>query len=425
MILTPTKDFFKGTYMATPVGRIEKEFLFKALLDEKIPIKYIKDRNEYSLTLIKPASEELVLRYNKPLGKLKIHSKLPLLFNYKGQSIDFHAEILSLTEETVVCKTPDTLYKNLDRNYLRVDIPSDLKILFTFRGDRYNLMFPKVAEYETIGLNELGRNVDPANLSGLIKQITASLKNYADGYKIINFKDKKPDSIEERIVSETGKTLFIPSTTGLLPKTDPYPKKRIITEDLFKRYLETTGVMPSHLDDACARFLKNKADDGFFSDAWIPILFHEYVIGYIHIWIVRQNRLPFDFSVLDSVYQLSKVLAFSLKENGYFDHGRMANEAFEGRVLDISASGLLFAYPLGTSLLSTLLIDSELTVTIEAPYRTISVIGKIVRKFKDKTTCYFGCRFTNIAPEDTRFLFEHLYGRQIDAEDTAFLTGQV
>ena len=411
--------------MATPVGRIEKEFLLNAMHEEKLPIIYIKERNEYIFTLAQEAGEELHFRFNKNPGKIKVHTKLPLIFNYRRQTIDFHAEVLSQKDDVIICKTPSVLYKNLDRNYLRVDTPSDLKILFTFRGERFNLTFPKITEYETVNLDELGRRSETGNLSELIKQITTSLKNFADGYKIINFKEKKPDITEERIVSETGKTLFIPSTSGLMPKTDPYPKKRIITEDMFKRYLETTGVSPAYLDDAYARFIRKKAEEGILSDAWVPILFHEYVIGYIHIWIAKKNSILFDFSVLDNVYQLAKVLAFALKENGYFDHGKMTNEAFEGKVLDMSASGLLFAYPLGTTLLSTLLIDSELTVTIEAPYRTISVVGRIVRKFKDKTTCYLGCRFINIAPEDTRFLFEHLYGRQIDAADTGFLAGQV
>ena len=411
--------------MATPVGRIEKEFLFNILYEEKIPVIYIRERTEFKFKLEQPAGEELVLRPEKPLGKLKNHAKLPFKFNYRGQVIDFSVEVLSQKDELLFCRTPTTLYKNLDRNYLRVDTPSDIKILFTFKGDRYNLAFPKVAEYENITPNDLAKNFDPRNLSGLIKQITGLLSNFADGYKIVNFKDKKPESIEERLVSETGKTLFIPSTVGYLPKTDPYPKKRIITEELFHRYLETTGIGKKFLDENTARFLKNKFDDSVFSDAWIPILFHEYVIGYIHIWISKQGKLPFDFSVLDNVYQYTKVLAFALKENGYFEHGKVSNQAFEGRVLDISASGLLFAYPLGSTLLATLLVDSELTVTIETSNRTINVLAKIVRRFKDKNACYLGCRFINMVPEDTRFLFEHLYGRQIDDSEAAFLTGQV
>jgi c-di-GMP-binding flagellar brake protein YcgR len=411
--------------MATPVGRIEKEFLFNAIYEEKIPIMYIRDRIEYKFMLTQPATEELVFRIEKPLGKLKNHIKLPFKFDYRGQVIDFTSELLAQKEELIFCKAPATLYKNLDRNYLRVDTPSDIKILFTFRGDRYNLAFPKVSEYENISANNPVKNLDPRNLSGLIRQITGMLSNFADGYKIINFKDKKPETIEEKVVSETGKTLFIPSTVGFLPKTDPYPKKRIITEDLFHRYLETTGVGSKFLEENTARMLKNKFSDGIYSDAWVPILFHEYVIGYIHIWIDKQGKLPFDFSVLDNVYQYAKVLAFGLKENGYFEHGKVENQPFEGRVLDISASGLLFAYPLGSSLLATLLVDSELTVTIETSNRTINVLAKIVRRFKDKNAGYLGCRFINMVPEDTRFLFEHLYGRQIDDAEAAFLSGQV
>ncbi|MCL2440944.1 MAG: PilZ domain-containing protein [Treponema sp.] len=411
--------------MATPVGRIEKEFLFKALYEEKLPIMYVKDRTEYILTMQQPAGEELVFLPDRSLGKLKPRSKLALLFDYRGQVIDFSVEILTQKEELIYCRAPETLHKNLDRNYLRVDAPSDLKILFTFRGDRYNLTFPKIMEYENITQDDLIRTLDPRNLTGLIKQIAGMLSNFADGYRIVNFKEKKPETQEERVLSETGKTLFIPSTVGFLPKTDPYPKKRIITEDLFKRYLESTGTGANYLDETCARFLKNKFADGIYSDAWVPILFHEYVIGYIRIWIDKQGKLPFDFSVLDNVYQYAKVLAFSLKENGYFEHGKVENQPFECRVLDISASGLLFACSLGVPLLTTLLVDAELTVTIEAPNRTINVIAKIVRRFKDKSASYFGCRFINMVPEDMRFLFEHLYGRHVDDSDAAFLSGQV
>ena len=413
--------------MATPVGRIEREYLFKVLYDEQLPIMYLKDRNEYVMTLEHPVREIMTLRPDRSIGRPKLLSRLDLLFRYRGQVVDFSAEIQGLQDELIICKLPDSLYKNLDRNYLRVDTPSDIKILFTFRGDRYKLSLPKLMEYETIDREELIRSLDSHNLSGLIMQITNLLKVHADGYKIVNFKDKKPDAIEERIVSETGKSLFIPSTAGRLPKTDPYPKERIVTEDLFMRYLESTGTGAAYLGEMCTRFIKQKFDDGIYSEAWIPILFQEYVIGYIHIWIDKDDRLPIDFSVIDNVYQYSKVLAFALKENGYFEHGKMENESFEGRVLDISASGLLFAYSHSSVLASTLLVDSELTVTIDAPNRSINVIAKIVRRFKDNSAQYFGCRFINMAPEDTRFLFEHLYGRQLDDPDMAadFLTGQV
>jgi len=412
--------------MATPVGRIEKEFLFNALYEEKIPLIHVREREECIFKLDEKAGEELVFRTEKPLDRLKPHSKLKFKFNYRGQVVDFTSELLLQKEEQIYCKAPASLYKNLDRNFLRVDAPSDIKILFTFNGDRYNLAFPKISEYETISANDLDKNIDPGNLSGVVKQIAGILNNFSDGYKIINFKDKKPETMEEKIVSATGKTFFIPTTVGFLPKTDPYPKKRIITEDIFHRYLETTGIGAKYLEENTERIIRNKFKAGIFSDAWVPILFHEYVIGYIHVWVDKQGKGPLDFSAIDNVYQCAKILAFGLKENGYFEHGKVENQPFQGKVLDISASGLMFAYPLGSSILATLLVDTELTVTIETKKRSINVQARIVRKFKDKNAGYLGCRFINMAPEDTRFLFEHLYGRQIDDEtDSEFLAGQV
>lgn len=410
--------------MATPVKNIEKEFLFKVLFDEKLPIIFLHDRIEYTLTLELPAKEDIILKMSKPIGKVKVRDNLDLVFDYRGQIINFTVEVHTIKDNLLICPAPEMLYKNLDRNYLRVDTPSDLKILFTFQGDRYNLAFPKVTEYVAIESSEVMQSLDSRNLPNLIKQMTGWIKTIADGYRIVNFKDKGPEATEERILSETGKTLYLPSTVGFFPQSDPYPKKRIITEDLFKRYLEGTGVGLSFLNDACTRFIKNKFDSGIYSDAWVPILFHEYVIGYIHIWIDKEGKFPFDFSVIDNLYQFAKVLAFSLKENGYFEKGKMQNQPFAGRVLDISASGLLFAQP-HSQLSSTLLVDTELLVSIITPKRTINVTSKIVRRFKDKTTVYLGCHFNNLQPEDMRFLFEYLYGRQIDDHDAGFLSGQV
>ena len=411
--------------MAVPAGRIEAEFYFKVLFYDKVPLKYIKDRVEYNLFLDQPVVDQMVLRSDRPINNLKPQAKIALLFSYRGQSVDFTSEIIKVSEKIIICRVPEKLHKNLDRNYLRVDVPSDIKVLFAFRGDRYNLSFPRVAEYESVAAGDLYSNDNNSNISELIKQLTEMVKNFADGYKIVNFKDKKPETLEEKIVSETGKALYLPSTVGRFPLVDPYPKKRIITEEIFKRYLEGTGVEADYLGETCARFVRNKFNEGVYSDAWVPILFHEYVVGYIHIWIDKEGRMPFDYTLLDSLFQFSKVLAFSLKESGYFDTGKIENEPFEGRVLDISVSGLLFACPHDFSIASLLLLDSDLTISIVAPNRTINVVAKIVRRLTDKAIVYFGCRFTGMVPEDTRFLFEYLYGRQIDDADSAFLSGQV
>jgi hypothetical protein len=410
--------------MATPIKRIEKDFLLKVLYDDQIPIMYLLNRTEYILYMEKPAKGEIWLRPDRPVAGIKPRKKMDLMFDYHGQVIIFSIEVSAVKDNRIIAEEPESLYKNLDRSYSRVSTPPDMHIQFTFLGDRYSLSFPKVQEYEPAVMGEFMRHLDPKNLSGLIEQMGAWIKGYANGYKLLIFRDVKPSSAEERIVAETGKTLYLPSTLANLPQDDPYPKKRLVTEEMFRRYLESTGVDPAYMDDAVNRFIKTKFDNGIFSDAWVPILFQEYVIGYIHIWINKEGKQPFDYSVLEAVYQFARILAYSLKLNGYFESGRLKNEPFEGKVIDISASGLLFTYP-HSSLSSSLLPDSELAVKLVAPKRTISANAKIVRRYKDTSMGYFGCRFLDIVPEDMRFLFELIYGKPFTDMDASFLSGQV
>ncbi|MDR1903802.1 MAG: PilZ domain-containing protein [Treponema sp.] len=410
--------------MATPIKRIEKDFLLKVLYDEQIPLMYLRNRTEYILYVEKPAKTEIFLKADRPIIGLKPKRKLDLIFDYRGQIISFVVDVVSVKDERILADAPEFLYKNLDRSFSRVTTPHDMQVQLTFRGDRYSLNYPRISEYEAEEMGNFMNNLDSRNLSGLIEQMAAWIKGYANGYKLVIFRDVKPTTTEERIISETGKTFYIPSTQNSFPDVDPYPKKRIITIDMFKRYLESTGVDIAYIDDAISRYLKAKYDAGFFSDLWVPLLFQEYVIGYIHIWINKEGKLPFDYGVIDTLYQFAKVLAFSLKQNGYFEKGRLKNEPFEGKVVDISASGLLFAYP-HSNRSSSLLPDSELSVKLIAPKRIISANARIVRRYKDHTTGYFGCRFLDMAPEDMRFLFEYIYGKPFTDTDAVFLAGQV
>jgi len=410
--------------MATPVKNIEKEFMLRVLYDEDLPVVYFKDRVEHLLFLKKPARDEMLFRVDKPIEKLKAKDRIDLMFDYRSRTIIFNTEVLNIKDQEITCAIPDHLYKDLDRSYSRVSVPSQMQVEFTFLGDRYDLSFPKVAEYETEDGGDFLQSSDPKNLTGLIEQMAAWIKKFASTHKLVLFKDVKPSGIEERVISETGKTLFLPLTRDGFPQNDPFPHKRIITEGMFKRYLESTGIGLAFVDNACARFIKTKIDNGIYSDAWIPILFHEYVIGYIHIWNNVEGKPPFDYKIIDILYQFAKVLAYSLKINGYFEEGKVKNDSFEGKVIDISASGLLFAYP-HSDLASALKPESRLTIKIITPNRAITTEAVIVRCFKDKSLDYYGCQFEKMGAEDLKYLFEFIYGKPLTDLDAKFLTGQV
>jgi hypothetical protein len=410
--------------MATPVKNIEKEFLLRMLYNENIPAICLKDRVEYFLTLKKPAGNELVFQASQHIEKLKVKDQLELMVNYRSKIITFTAVVLQIKDLEITCAAPDFLYKDLDRSYSRVDIPANMQVQFSFLGELYDLSFPKVTEYEAVEGDNFLHNSDLKNLSGLIKQMAVWIKKNATSYKLTFFMNVKPSGIEEQVLAETGKALFLPSIGDGFPQNDPFPHKKIITEDMFKRYLESTGVGLTFVDSACARFIKTKSDSNIFSDAWIPILFHEYVIGYIHVWNDVAEKPPLNYSMIETLYQFAKVLAYSLKINGYFDKGKLENDSFEGKVIDISASGLLFAYP-SSKISAALRSEKKLAVTIITPQRSITAEAIIVRRFKDSSLGYYGCQFEKIAEEDLSYLFEYIYGKPFCADDAVFLTGKV
>ena len=387
---------------------------------------HIKGKTQYILTIEKPIIKgELFLKANRPIETLKTNKNLNLVVDYHGQAIMFSVQVTSFKSEHITAPEPELLYKNLDRSFSRVSIPDDLHVQFNFVEDRYTLSYPRLLEYETNNFSDFFQNLDPKNLTGIIEQIGTWVKGFASGHKIIMFKPGEgPKAIEERLLAETGKAFFLASTKGFLPNEDPYPKKRLITEDHFKRYLEMTGINRRLIDETCERFIEKKSKAGIISDLWVPILFQEYVIGYIRVWVNNDKLMPLDYDVIDNLYQFAIAFAYSLKINGFFEKGKIKNEPFEAKITDISASGLLFVYPLPT-FYSYLRPDTELAVKLMTEKWEMNSKIKVVRRYKDSGLGCYGCRFIEIVPEDFRFLFEYIYGKKLNDEEAGFFAGQV
>jgi hypothetical protein len=415
--------------MATPIKRIEKDFLLKALFDDNIPVTYLFNREEYILTMVKPPDHQVYFKPDRPIeGFNGKNGKMDIMFLYWDQMIKFSIGNVKIKEGIIIADLPELLFKNLDRAFARVALPKNLKISFVFQGERYALSYPVVPSYEPVELIESMKSFDPKNLPGLIQKLGLWIAGVADSHKLFILKDgdTKLRRLEERIIAETGKVLYIPSTQTGLPKIDPYPQGKIITGGLFLQYLEHNGANPQTLEETLDRFLKLKIKNQLLSEVWVPIIFQQYVIGYIHAWTKEGGCPPLDYRAIDTIYQFTKIIAFSLKSRGYFESRRIKNEPFEGKIIDISASGLLFAYP-HSFLASGLRPDCEVLVKLETPNRTVETQARIVRRFtlNSVSVVYIACQFLNMDPEDIRFLFEFIYGKPFSGTEATFLAGQV
>jgi hypothetical protein len=67
--------------------------------------------------------------------------------------MNFSANVKEITEENLVLSFPTKIYKNLSRKYERVPPPAGSKIVFTVKGEKFQLDFPKTDEIQCCRLS--------------------------------------------------------------------------------------------------------------------------------------------------------------------------------------------------------------------------------------------------------------------------------
>jgi hypothetical protein len=408
--------------MATNLKRIEKEFILGSARDDQIPFLLLAGSGEWPCLITDIASEGLTFSHSIPLRLLKRNQVYELRFVYREQPMAFRARVLEVKDASVITEMPAAVYKNLGRRYSRRSLPTELEVSFSFKGDRFELSFPTTREFEQVVAPESNSAFDPRDIRALMREFNEKASEYASERAVRMFKDKKPESQEERLIVRTGKIYYLPSVSGGLPIVDPYIEPRIITRDIFADFLRYEDVREELIEDEVLRFERNKKAAGILSELMIPLLFQEYVIGYVYLVNTLPGKQPFGLPILETYHQFAKVLAYSLKVNGYFRNAPKKPKDFTADVIDISAGGLLFSNS-SRDLSTSLLPGSDLELSIKAKGRTVKALAAVKRVYRDATRSYIGLQYSEFAPEDFRFLFECLYGRSFTDEDAVGIEG--
>ncbi|HTX72691.1 MAG TPA: PilZ domain-containing protein [Rectinemataceae bacterium] len=408
--------------MATSLKRIEKEFILKAVMDEKIRLLLIAGAGEWPVVVTRIDDEEMSLTHTMPLRLLRRSEHYEFRFVYREQPMAFRSRVLDVKETSIVVEMPQVVYKNLGRRYSRRRPPAQMAVSFSFKGDRYDLAFPVTKEFDPVSEPEPSAHFDPNDIRGLVRDFDTRAQEYASERAVRMFKDRLPESIEEKLIVRTGKIYYLPTAIGGLPVVDPYVRPRIVTKEIFADFLREQGVREDLVDDEIIRFERNKRNSGTLSELMVPLIFQEYVIGYVCLINKQVGKPPFDLALLESFHQFAKVLVYSLKINGYFRNAPKKASDFPAEVIDISAGGLLFTNA-SKELAASLLPGSSIEINIRASGRNVRAGGSVKRAYRDAALVYYGIEYEEIAPEDFRFLFEALYGRDFTDADATGIEG--
>jgi hypothetical protein len=403
--------------MATSVKQIEKEFLLATAKREAAVIALKVGGGEWSVRIVDITPRGIIYSHGVPLQLLRKGSICDFHYTVRDQTITYKAPILEPGELRMLAGMPEKLYKNISRRFARLAPPTDLSVSFSFAGERYDLDFPASAAFNPDREPEPSQDFDPGDLRNLMVDFERKAMLIGTDRGIVMFKDRQPTSVEERLSTSTGRSFFLPSCMSGIPASDPFANRTILTKADFLEHFTTEGLESPFAEAELLKLEQSKRADGLISELLVPILFQDYAIGCARIANRQQTKPPFDLQVVETFVNFARIFAWSLKLHGYFKNSPKLDKQYRTQVVDVSAGGLLFAC--GDKRLSQALKEGlQVTVRLQAHQRAVNAAGRIRQHYTGSSDAFFGIEFTIMAPEDFRFLFEYLYGRQFTDGDT-------
>lgn len=400
--------------MGTQVGRIEKEFVFKSLVDEKVPCDVHGSRKEFACRF--SASTEDRLEMSPLQGTIEgigPNDEVRVFFYLKNNYHTFVSRVLEADADRVVVRQPEGVYKNLQRKFERVKLYGSIEVSFSLHGTKVELNFPKSDRFSPVPPPEADGTFDPRRIQEVVKAFRGRMETLASDNKIVMLRDRVPRAWEEKTIVRLGKSLWIPWTAEDFAVRDPFPDERIITKGELIALEEEAGAAPYVVTSRLGNILYEKTKRDIVSELWCPVLYNEYVVGYIRVWNTAERRERISRELVEYVQEFAKVLCYSMVTNGYFKVENSTARRYEAPIIDLSAAGLLFAHT-SADLVKDLLVHADLDLSVRLDARTIPVGGRIMRKFRDAENTYFGLLFLKIDEQDFGFLFRYLYGKDYD-----------
>ncbi len=401
--------------MASKITKVELEFVFKAALADRIPLR-IHNRNTHARCLIAEIGRESVAMeaVQGAWPGFQSWDRVTGYIHYKGQAFSFKSRVSKVDGKLLVMGTPEFSCRGLDRNYVRLPPPSGLSAAFHLQSGELSLNFPVCEEYSAVELPAYNDAFDVTSMETLV----ASFKRQADAVssenRTIMFRKRKPERFEEILVSKLGKTLYIPSARSGLPAKDPFPEGRLITRAMEEDY-EGTEIFIS--GSRMERLLAEKVNLAVNSEIWTPILYYQYVVGYVYMANTGDRKASLDVAAVELAGEFAHILAYFLKTHNYFDDQTVRNERipFQADIVDVSASGMLIVLAhekLPVTLKNQSLIDVELGLKGYKAHCT----ARVMRRYGDDKTVNYGLRFDDMRNDTRRRIYEFLYHQPWDPD---------
>ncbi|MBN2546861.1 MAG: PilZ domain-containing protein [Spirochaetes bacterium] len=397
--------------MSSVISRIEKEFIFKFLIQNKINFEIKSGKNSTFANLLEYNINELKIECVSVLEEmLEKEAEIEVFFYFQNNYHTFKSKVLRLKGSLVIIENPRVMLKNLQRKFDRIAINGKLNLKFSIKGDLIKLNYPEteITYYPT--KPPFTADFYDVSISSILKKFEEKISSYITKSQIKMLRHYKPQSFEEQVVIKYGKVLYIPDTRADLPQNQIIPEFNIILKADWVKYEMLKNKTQAYLiNKEISTKLKSMAENDITSEAIFPILYRNYVVGLICLFNSFLINHPITPKILNYTYNFCRVLSYILKENGYFKEEEGNIQRYMVPIFDLSPGGLSFSHD-NNFFEDKLLVNNNFQFLIEMDNKPIRILAKLVRKFKNLSKYYYGFMFIDIKRNDFDYLNSYLYG---------------
>ena len=199
--------------MGIPIGRIEKEFILSAVRDKGMPVEVHGDKKLDIAKIFRFDSGSIsLIQEDGDLSHYGEEEPIRIFFSYYGHTMTFESSVENTERSLMQIRYPKLMVKNLERKYERVPPPRGAKASFVVQGQQIILDFPRSRTYEPLQEPAVNEEFDVTSIQKLTDNFRSRIGNIAEDNKIRMFRDKEPETFEERCITRFGRVLYIPDT---------------------------------------------------------------------------------------------------------------------------------------------------------------------------------------------------------------------
>lgn len=384
------------------IGNVEKEFIFKFLILNKIHLEIKYDDKSVFSFLIKQSTTELEIELISNFDEtIKEKTEVEVYFYFQNNYHQFKSIIIKSQSNIIIIVNPDVISKNPKRKYDRKQISGRLNIKFKIQGDLILLDYPTTERHYYPVKPPIEVDFYDLKIENIIKKFNKKMSLLVSENKIKMLRHYKINTFEEKMVIKYGKILYIQDVNIDFPQKQLLDNLQIILKGDWARYERLINrTQPYLVNQIVAKYLVDLSKNNIFSKAILPVIYRNYVVALIYLTNYQDHkRKPINLNILNYAHQFSRLLSYTLKNNDYFKEEEVNVKYYNLPIYDLSPGGIACGHD-NIFFEDILLLNHNIDLSLEINQNIINITAKVVRKSKTNSKYFYGLMFIDIKKDD-------------------------